>query len=251
MKIILLARETFPTDEILTVENINSKKILNPYDEFALQKISEIKDAEITVILLSKSEDTYCLKTCLGLGAHIGRQVVYGGNNPREIKKILIEEIKRIKNFDLIVSGSSDVNNMREELPFRISRSLNIPIVSHVIDFKINEDNEVWCRKEKDETIEEVILRTPAFVSVGKNVYEPKYPSIHDIMNISSKPISVVCYKEKNNLNCELKINDVDRRKEIYSGLKKEESTDKIMNFLDEWGLTSGLYEYISLFRKK
>lgn len=35
-KILVVMRETFPTNEILTEENLKNKRILNPYDEYAL-----------------------------------------------------------------------------------------------------------------------------------------------------------------------------------------------------------------------
>ena len=32
-KLLVLIRETFPTDELLTEKNLKEKRILNPYDE--------------------------------------------------------------------------------------------------------------------------------------------------------------------------------------------------------------------------
>ena len=45
-KILVVMRETFPTNEILTKENLKNKRILNPYDEYALFQGKKIKEAE-------------------------------------------------------------------------------------------------------------------------------------------------------------------------------------------------------------
>ena len=42
-KILIIMRETFPTNEILTKENLENKRILNPYDEYALFQGKKLK----------------------------------------------------------------------------------------------------------------------------------------------------------------------------------------------------------------
>lgn len=58
-KILVVTRETFPTNEILTKENLKNKRILNPYDEYALfqgKKIKEAEGGEIICLLFSERE---------------------------------------------------------------------------------------------------------------------------------------------------------------------------------------------------
>ena len=43
-KILVLVRETFPTNEILTDKNVREKRVLNPYDEYALFQAKKIKE---------------------------------------------------------------------------------------------------------------------------------------------------------------------------------------------------------------
>lgn len=254
MKIIVIANETFPTNENLTLENIDEKKILNPYDEFAIQKASKIKDtenSEIIIFMISKSNNLYCLKTCLGLGGTSGNLIVFNGNNPKDVASILAEEIKKQGAFDLILTGDQDVNNPRGEIPYRISSLLDIPLISHCLDIQYS-NNKLICKKETDDFLEKLSINLPCIISFRKNVYEPKYPSINDIMSINSKPISLSYYdKNKNDLYLKLKVYNVKRQKKIYKDIDSDKAVKKISNYLDEWGLNGGLYEYINLFKSK
>ena len=97
-KILVVMRETFPTNEILTKENLKNKRILNPYDEYALfqgKKIKEAEGGEIICLLFSERESQYGLRTALGLGADRGIFVYYPGKSEKIIGKILAEEIKK------------------------------------------------------------------------------------------------------------------------------------------------------------
>lgn len=254
MKIIVIVNETFPTDQNLTLENINEKKILNPYDEFAIQKASEIKNTEtneIIIFMISKSDNLYCLKTCLGLGGTSGNLIIFKGNNPKDLASILVEEIKKQGTFDLILTGEQDVNNPRGDIPYMMNSLLDIPLISHCLDINYS-NNKLICKKETDDFLEEISINLPCIISFRKNVYEPKYPSINDIMSINEKPIFLNYYnKSENNLYLKLKIYNVKRQNKIYKNIDSDKAVKKISTYLDEWGLNGGLYEYINLFKSK
>ena len=74
-KLLVLIRETFPTDELLTEKNLKEKRILNPYDEYALLQAKKIKEkygGEIVCLFLSHRKTQYGLRTALGLGGDRG-----------------------------------------------------------------------------------------------------------------------------------------------------------------------------------
>src|SRR3712207_8296809 len=56
-KILVLVRETFPTNEILTDKNLREKRVLNPYDEYALFQAKKIKEKTETEITCLRSEE--------------------------------------------------------------------------------------------------------------------------------------------------------------------------------------------------
>ena len=83
-KILVIIRETFPTNMILSDKNIQENFVLNPYDEYALFQAKKLKrklEIEICYIFLSHKKSQYNLRTTLALGADEGIFVYCSGNN--------------------------------------------------------------------------------------------------------------------------------------------------------------------------
>lgn len=241
MKIIVIMRETFPTNEILTSENIYKKKVLNPYDEYALYQAIELKNkenAQLIVIMLNKDMDIYNLKTCLALGADQGRLLNYKGNNPKFIALAIFKEIKKEEPFDFIFMGIKDINNTREELPSRISRLLNIPLISNALNFKY-ENKKSTIQKESDFYIENIKIKSPCIIATNKSIYKPKYPTIENIINVNKKIILISSYhnKLKENLKLNISIQNIGRKNLFYSNINSDTSLSKIIDYITQWRL--------------
>lgn len=238
-KILVLVRETFPTDETFNLKNIKEKRVLNPYDEYALfqsKKIKKIANAEITCLFISQRENQYGLRTALGLGADKGIFIYYPRDNEKEIADIIAQEIKKI-DYDMIFIGIKDVNNDREELPYRLGVNLKLPIYSHIlsIDYK---NNSFLAQKEKENTIDWIKLYSKGIVAFSQNIYEPQYPSIADILTIKDKPITTINFLPKSNAQ-ELNIiyQDIHRKQNIYKNITSQEATQKIIEYMRKWKL--------------
>lgn len=236
-KILVLMRETFPTNEILTEENLEEKRVLNPYDEYALfqaKKIREKEGGEIVCFFISRRESQYGLRTALGLGADRGIFFYYPNDDEDEIMEILAEKIKE-ENFDMIFLGIRDVNDNKEELPYRIGVSLNVPIYSHILSIDIL-DKDFIAKKEGDTTIDLIKFHKRGVVAFSQNCYEPEYPTIDEIMGIKNKTITIV---ESGDIEKKLEKNiiyqDIYRKQEIYSEVDNKEGVRKIIDYIKKW----------------
>lgn len=240
MDLLVLIKETISTDQDLNKGFGKLKRIINPYDEYALQKACELKEkfgGTITTILLKSDDDLYTLKTTLGLGSDKGIQIISDSNNSRNIVNILKNEILKSGKYDFIFTGVKDVNDPKSEIPTRLACSLDLPILNYVLGIDIINE-EIIFNKETDEYTEDIKLKTPSIVAFCKNVYEPKYPTIHQIMDIQNKPITVINSKDKKFKDLDLRviINKSQRRCEIYKNLiSPEEGAEKIVNYLKTW----------------
>lgn len=239
MKILILLKETASTEEDIRIKNKKIKKVINPYDEYALQQASKLKEkfgAEITTLMLNETDDLYTLKTSLGLGADKGILVKYSSNNPKNIVEILAKEISTIE-YDYIFTGVKDVNDTRAEVPSRLACKIDIPILNHVIGLEID-DEDIIFKKESENYIESTIVEKPAIISFSKNVYEPKYPTISDILEIKNKPIIVKIEDEKKykDLNLKVLISDSNRKRIIFNKLASaKDGAEKINEYLNLW----------------
>lgn len=237
-KILVIVRETFPTNEILTEKNLREKKVLNPYDEYALfqaKKIKEKIDVEIICLFISQRESQYGLRTTLGLGADKGIFLYYPVKTEDEIVEILGNEIKK-ENYDAIFMGIRDVNDDKEELPSRLSVKLNIPIYSHILSVEYN--NGYIARKEREETIDMIEILKNGIFAFSQNVYEPEYPSINSIMSIKDKPIETISYESINKKeDFRIIYQDIHRKQKIYKKITLEKGMEKLLDYMKQWKL--------------
>ena len=239
-KILIIMRETFPTNEILTEKNLETKRILNPYDEYALfqgKKIRELEGGEIICFLFSNNKSQYTLRTALGLGGDRGVFVYYPEKNEKLVGKILAKEIMK-EEYDYIFMGIKDVNDDKEELPYVLGKELKIPVYSHITLVE-SEKNFFIAKKEKEETIDTIKIFKKGIFAFSQNVYEPQYPSILNIMSIKDKSIKEIYYEKKEREEDDIKIiyQDVHRKQEIYKKIQPEEGTKKIIDYMKKWKL--------------
>lgn len=239
-KILVLMRETFSTNEPFTLSNIKEKKVLNPYDEYALfqsKKIKETIGGEIICLFISQRENQYGLRTALGLGADRGIFIYYPENDEREIANIISEEIKKI-DYDIIFLGIRDVNDDREELPYRLAIKLKFPIYSHILSIE-SKENFFLAEKEKENTIDLIKIYKKGIVAFSKNIYEPQYPSIMDIMRIKDKSITTVNFRKRSNSKrVNVLYQDMRRKQSIYRNATAQEGVQKIIEYMRKWKLT-------------
>ncbi|MDK4501424.1 electron transfer flavoprotein [Fusobacterium necrophorum] len=237
-KILVLVRETFPTNEILTDKNVREKRVLNPYDEYALfqaKKIKEKTETEITCLFLSYRESQYGLRTALALGADRGIFVYYPGNSIPEIAKILAKEIKKVE-YDAIFMGIRDVNNDREELPSRLAFALETELYPHILSVDVKEHFTV--RREREEMIDSLEILESGIFAFSQNVYEPEYPSIQSIMGIREKEVQEVYYSDGMvEKNVTVEYQDIHRKQEVYKKISAAVGTEQLMEYMKKWKL--------------
>lgn len=238
-KLLVLIRETFPTDELLTEKNLKEKRILNPYDEYALLQAKKIKEkygGEIVCLFLSHRKTQYGLRTALGLGGDRGIFVYYPEKNIEEIAEILAREIKEEK-YDAVLMGNRDVNDDREELPSRLGVLLELPIYSYLLSIDC-QNFYFTAKKEREEIIDTIKILKNGIFAFSQNVYEPEYPSISSIMSIKDKIVRDVYYENIiSKEDEEIVYQDIYRRLEIYKNITADKGTEKLLDYMKKWKL--------------
>ncbi|MDO4690175.1 MAG: electron transfer flavoprotein [Fusobacterium sp.] len=237
-KIIVIIRETFPTNEVLTKENIKEKFILNPYDEYALLQARKIKEkvkTEIICLFLSKRKSQYNLRTALALGADRGIFFLCQNMKISEIAKNIANEIQKEK-YDDIFMGIRDVNNDRGELPSHLALLLNQPLYSHILS--VDYSKNYIAIQEKDESIDTLKIENSGIFAFSQNVYEAEYPSIMNILSIQNKEIKTIKYiNKKIENNTKVIYQDRKRKQIIYKDLNSQEGTLLLLEYLQKWKL--------------
>ncbi len=206
MNIVVIIRQTPDTEtkikigqEKNRIDGTGITWIINPYDEFAIEKALKIKETvnagEVILLACGPGRTEEAIRQGLAMGAD--RAVFIKDENLEYadsfmISKLLVNELKQMK-FDLILTGKKVIDLESSQIPIFIAEELRIPHVSFVM--KINEvdagGKRVVCDREAEGAHEIIELQLPALVTCDRGEDLPRYASITGIMKAKKKEILI------------------------------------------------------------
>jgi electron transfer flavoprotein beta subunit len=171
--------------------------IINPWDEFALTRALDIKDAQpgviecVNVINVGLAETEPTIRKALAIGADKGIRVNADPKDSYIIATQLAEVIKK-DNYDIILCGIESSDGNGSCVGGMLSELLAIPSVSAVSFLEI-ENGKVKVNREIDGGKEVISIPTPFVAIIQKGICkEPRIPSMRGIMGARTKPLAVV-----------------------------------------------------------
>ncbi len=210
--------------------------IINPWDELALTRAIELKEAHAaaieTIVVanvgLALTEPT--LRKALAVGADKAIRV---DAKPLDAYFVASQLAQVAKDFDLILAGieASDYNG--SAVGGMLAELLGINSVSAVSGIDI-EDGNLKVNREIDGGSQQLICKTPMIAIVQKGIAkEPRIPAMRGIMMARSKPLEVVAATDTEALTsfdffelppakAACKMVDEDNVKELVRLLKEE-----------------------------
>ncbi|WP_209124603.1 electron transfer flavoprotein subunit beta/FixA family protein [Alkalihalobacillus sp. BA299] len=196
MKILVLLKQTFDTEESILIENgeiseEGVKFIINPYDEYAVEEAVTLKEehgGEVTAISLGPDRVQEALRTSLAMGVdkaiHINDEELFG--DELKIAKVLAAVIKD-QEFDIILGGYMAVDDGSAQVGPRVAEELDIPHLSTVVNLKI-EDNKAIVDRDVEGNTEKIEVELPVLITAQQGLNEPRYPALTSIMKAKRKP---------------------------------------------------------------
>lgn len=171
--------------------------IINPWDELALTRAIELKEAnparvqKITVITVGKADAEPTLRKSLACGADDAIRVDAPAGDAFFTATQLAEAVKN-ESFDLILCGieSSDYNG--SAVGGMLAELLGRPSVSAVSSLNLD-NGTVKITREIDGGKQLMETETPAVLIVQKGIaIDPRIPSMRGIMTARTKQLKVV-----------------------------------------------------------
>ncbi|MCP1146714.1 electron transfer flavoprotein subunit beta/FixA family protein [Lysinibacillus endophyticus] len=202
MKIIVLLKRTFDTEEKITLSNgiiqdSNVEFIINPYDEYAIEEAIQLRDAhggEVTVVTVGEEEAEKQLRTALAMGADEAVLI----NVEEDLDDIdqygtatILAKYLEDKEVDLILAGNVTVDGGTGQIGPRVADLLELNCITTVTKVSIDGEN-VEVVRDSEGDLETLQTKLPLVLTTQQGLNEPRYPSLPGIMKAKKKPLKEI-----------------------------------------------------------
>ncbi len=178
------------------VDHSETKYVVNPYDEYAIEEGLRIKErtgeGTITLVSMGPERAKDALKSGLAVGAEEAIHLVdeaFEGSDPYATALVLSKALQKL-DYDIIFCGKQGVDEDHAQVGIILAELLDIPHVSVVTKLEISDDGKsILAHREVEGGHEVVEAPLPAVITAQKGLNEPRYASIKGIMAVKKKVI--------------------------------------------------------------
>src|SRR5881409_624186 len=177
----------------------SGEKNLNPFDTHALEAAMQIKEGgaipveEVVAVTMGPSSAVRALHKAVALGAdrsvHLADDALAGSDvaaTGYALAKVLESESP-----DLVLLGQQSDDGECYTIGAVVADHLQMPSLTQVIKMDVSEGS-LRCERQAEYGYDTVEVSTPAVISVGDAINEPRYPSLKAIMGAKKKPLDAV-----------------------------------------------------------
>ncbi len=178
------------------VDHSETKYVVNPYDEYAIEEGLRIKErlgeGKITLVTTGPERAKDALKSGLAVGADEAIHLVddaFEGSDPYATALILSKALEKL-DYDIVLCGKQGVDEDHAQVGIILAELLDLPHVSVVTKLEIADDQKsIVAHREVEGGHEVVASPLPTAITAQKGLNEPRYASIKGIMAVKKKVI--------------------------------------------------------------
>ncbi len=166
--------------------------IINPYDEIALTRALELKEAlggTVTVIHVGTVGTEPTIRKALAIGADEAIRINAEPEDAFFVASQIAEVVKK-NPFDVILTGRESIDYNSGQVAGMLAEMLDLPSVCVVTKIDIS-GTEVTLEREIDGGKEVVSCSLPFVASAQKGLSEPRIPNMRGIMSARTKPLQI------------------------------------------------------------
>ncbi len=161
--------------------------IVNPLDLYSIETALILKEkfgATVTVLTMGPLNAVKALKEAIAMGCDDGYILsdrAFAGADTWATAYALINAVKRIGDFDLILAGERATDGDTGQVGPNIASGLDIPLATYVrkvSDLDL-EQKTITVERSVEEGIETLQLPLPCLLTVVKEVSYPRLPTLH------------------------------------------------------------------------
>ncbi|MCP9490335.1 MAG: electron transfer flavoprotein subunit beta/FixA family protein [Solirubrobacteraceae bacterium MAG38_C4-C5] len=177
----------------------SGERNLNPYDTHAIEAAMQIKEGgavevdEIVAVTMGPASAVRALHKAVSLGAdrsvHLSDDAL-AGSDVAATGYALAQTLER-ESPDLVLLGQQSDDGECYTIGAVLADHLRMPSLTQVIKMDVVE-GKLTCERQAEYGYDTVEIRTPAVISVGDAINEPRYPSLKAIMGAKKKPLEAL-----------------------------------------------------------
>ena len=177
----------------------SGEKNLNPYDTHAIEAAMQIREGgavpveEIVAVTMGPDSALRALHKAVSLGAdrsvHLSDDAL-AGSDVAATGYALAQTLQK-EGPDLVLLGQQSDDGECYTIGAIVADHLEMPSLTQVIKMDVS-DGSLRCERQAEYGYDTVEVQTPAVISVGDAINEPRYPSLKAIMGAKKKPLEKV-----------------------------------------------------------
>lgn len=174
----------------------STKKVISPYDEYAIETALRIRDAfsgSVTILSCKEDMDTSQIRTALAMGADKGILITDEENHRMDqltCARILAAALKFLS-FNLVLAGERSADMGTGFTGPAVAAFLGIPAITRAAQIEVSGQT-IQVRQETETGYQVLETELPALVSAGRGLPPPRFASMAGIMKARKKTIETI-----------------------------------------------------------
>lgn len=199
--IIVLAKQVLYTQDLRidrTTKKLKTEgvaRVISESDKNAIEEAVRLKEkhgGKITVLTMGPAEAKEALREAIAMGADEGYMLSgpeFENSDAHATAVALSAAIRKIGQFDMILCGETSEDQYSFQVGPRTAEILNLPQITYAVKVTI-QDTKVVAERSLEDSYETVESQFPVFITVSREINEPRLPTLMAIMAASKKPMT-------------------------------------------------------------
>ena len=169
--------------------------IINPLDKKALEAALQLREkegGEVFVLSMAPPNVIPVLREALAMGADrsiLLSDVAFAGSDTLSTSYIISAAIRKMSPYQLILCGDQTLDGSTGQVSAQIAEFLDIPNLMHVSSIERHQEGGYRVRSQIEHGNMWVKVKPPVLLSVNKEMNEPRYITLMNILEGEKKTI--------------------------------------------------------------
>ena len=171
--------------------------IINPLDKKALEAALQLREkegGEVITISMAPPSALPVLREGLAMGADrsvLLSDLIFAGSDALATSYIMATAIKKMAPYELILCGDQTLDGGTSLVSAQIAEFLDIPNLMHVSAIETRNNGVFHVRSQIEQGYRVVEMKPPMVLSVVKEINEPRYITLMNILAAEKKEIQI------------------------------------------------------------